>query len=189
MSDPKINKGLESLIEATTRGLREKTDFSGRWCKHFSEDCVERLRQYGETGSLCVNKCEYCNTFKWAVDRAKHYAEKTGIPYLDILRSWEERRDYWYLNYYQDCNQPEIKGDNVRIYDTAEEYKISLQGKGFRCPSCGEETPSGIHCRKCDWKSYGLLGCLGKGVTVFVKENMALATIFMPIGWEDSNDE
>lgn len=185
MNDPEISKGLESLIEATTRGLREKTDFSSRWCKYFSEDCVERLRQYGETGFLCANKCEYCDKFKWTVDRAKHYAERTGIPYLDILRSWEERRDYWYMNYYQDCKQPKIEGNDVRVFDTFREYQNSLQEKGFRCPSCGIETQKPHECT-CGWKAYGLLGCLGKGVTVFVKENMALATIFMPIAWEDN---
>lgn len=179
------NKGLESLIEATAVGLREKTDFPGRWCKHFTEDCISKMRQYGESGTLCEHKCEYCEKFKWAIDRAKHYEEKTGIPYLEVLKSWEEDRDYWFLNYYQDCKQPEIKGDNVRIFDTVDDYKASLQGKEFRCPSCGVATPSPIHCRSCDWKSYGLFGALGKGVTIFVKENMALATIFKPIAWED----
>ena len=176
-------KGLESLIEATAVGLREKRDFPGRWCQHFTEDCIVKMQQYGESGSLCENKCEYCEKFKWTIDRAKHYAEKTGIPYLEILKSWEEKRDYWYLNFYQDCNQPKIKDGNVRLFDTMDDYRNSLGGKGFRCPKCGTETQSPYECI-CDWKSYGLLGTLGKGITVFVKENMAMAEIFMPIAWE-----
>lgn len=184
MSDSPKNKGLESLIEAVLVGLRERSDFPGRWCEYFSEDCVKRLREYGEIGFLCANKCEYCSKFKWAVDRAKHYAEKTDLSYLEILKSWEEERDYWFMNYYQDCKQPEIKDDNVHIFDTVEGFLASLQGKDFRCPSCGSDSSNGVHCRKCDWKAYGLLGCLGKGVTVFVKEKMALATIFVPIAWE-----
>ena len=176
--------GLESLIEATARGLRQKTDFKSRWCEFFTEDCISRMQQYGESGILCEHKCEYCKTFKWAVDRAKHYAEKTGIPYLEVLKSWEQKRDYWYLNYYQDCNQPEIKNGRVRIFDTMKDYRNSLCDKGFICPKCGAETDSPYECA-CDWKAYGLLGTLGKGITVFVKENMAMAEIFMPIAWED----
>ena len=180
-------KGLESLIEATAVGLREKRDFPGRWCEHFTETCITKMRQYGESGSLCEHKCEYCAKFKWAVDRAKHYAEKTGIPYLEILKSWEQKRTYWYLNYYQDCKQPEIKNGSVRMFETVEDLRNSLEGKGFICPKCGAETDSPYEC-SCNWKSYGLFGTLGKGVTVFVKENMAMAEIFMPIAWRTDND-
>ena len=120
-------KGLESLIEAVAVGLREKRDFPGRWCEHFTEGCIERMRQYGETGALCEHKCEYCKSFKWAVDRAKHYEEKTGIPYLDVLKSWEEGRDYWFLNYYQDCKQPKIKDGQVRMFDTRDAFFDSLE--------------------------------------------------------------
>lgn len=191
MSDQlKPEKGLESLIEATVRDQRGEHHFPGRWCKHFEEDrCIERLRDYAETGILCDHKCEYCDKFKWAVDRAKHYAEKTGIPYEEFLKSWEEDRDYWYLNYYQECKQPEIKGDNVRIFDTIADYHESLNQKGFRCPSCGQETSSPFVCHDCEWKSYGLFGCMGKGISVLVKENMALATIFMPVAWEEKDEQ
>lgn len=184
----KDTPGLESLIWDTARDLRDHGDFPGRWCEYFTEECIERMRQYGNTGFLCEHKCEYCNKFMWAVDRAKHYAEKTGVPYLDILNGWERDRDYWYMNYYQDCKQPEIKGDNVRIFDTLEDCRNSLQGKGFRCPSCGAETSNPCHCT-CGWKSYGLFGCLGKGITVFVKKNMGMAEIFMPIAWEEKHDK
>jgi len=70
-----MEKGLESLIEATVRGLREKTDFAGRWCEHFTEDCIGKLKAYAETGAVCGHNCEYCEKFRWAVDRAKHYQE------------------------------------------------------------------------------------------------------------------
>ena len=180
-------KGLESLIEATTKGLREKTDFPGRWCKHFTEECVDKMRQYGETGVLCEHRCEYCTTFMFAVDRAKHYSEKTGLAYLDILKSWESNRKYWYLNYYQDCKQPKIKTGKVRIFETMKDYQDSLGENGFRCPKCGAETSSPYEC-SCNWKSYGLLGTMGKGITVFVKENMAMGEIFMPVAWEKDFD-
>lgn len=40
-----------------------------------------------------------------AVERACHYAEKTGLSASDILDAWERGRDYWYMNFYQDGNQ------------------------------------------------------------------------------------
>ena len=55
-----------------------------------------------------VSKCshKYCDKYKWVIDRAKYYAEKTGKPYEEIIEIWESNRTYWYMNYYQDCNQP-----------------------------------------------------------------------------------
>lgn len=52
------------------------------------------------------HKCfhRYCDTFKWIIDKVKHYNHKTGISVVDILDIWEEKRNYWYMNYYQDCN-------------------------------------------------------------------------------------
>ena len=56
---------------------------------------------------------------KWAVDRAKHYSEKLGIPWEEILNSWESERNYWYMNYYQECRQPRIEGERVQSFMTA----------------------------------------------------------------------
>ena len=181
----KTPKGLESLIEAIAVGLREKRDFPGRWCEHFTEGCIERMRQYGETGVLCEHKCEYCKSFKWAVDQAKHYEEKTDIPYLEVLKSWEENRSYWFLNYYQECNQPKIKDGQVRVFDTKDVFFGSLADKGFRCPSCGAISKDPYKC-SCGWCSYGLLGTMGKGVTVLVKDGIIMSHIFMPIAWEEA---
>lgn len=183
-----MDKGLESLIEAIAKGLREKRDFPGRWCQHFTEDCIEKMREYGNSGYLCEHECEYCNKFKWVVDRAKQYAEKTGISYTQIIEGWERDRAYWFLSYYQDCNQPEIKNGRVRIFETVQDFYSSLEDKGFRCPSCGVETKAPHKC-SCGWCSYGLFGTMGKGITVFIKENMAMSEIFMPVAWESDNQK
>lgn len=180
-----MEKGIESLIEAIAKEQRERTDFIGRWCEHFTDDCIIKMRNYGDSEYLCEHKCEYCEKLKWTVDRAKQYAQRTGIPYTDILRGWESNRDYWYLNYYQDCNQPEIKDGKVFVFETMEDYHKSLNGKGFRCPKCGAETNSPYEC-KCNWKSYGLFKF--NLVTVFVKENMAMGQIFMPVSWEEKGE-
>lgn len=135
---------------------------------------------------------EYRAKFAWAIARAKHYAEKTGLTPEAILDSWEKRRDYWFLNFYQEANQPEIKADRVRIFETVEDLLKSIGSAGFRCPSCCGVSKSPYECNSgkkaygkiCDWKVYGLFGHMGKGIAVFVKEKFALENLFMPIAWE-----
>lgn len=57
-------------------------------------------------GAKCFHK--YCDKYKWVIDRAKSYGEAMGLHWEDILDGWEESRNYWYMNYYQECNQPKI---------------------------------------------------------------------------------
>jgi len=134
---------------------------------------------------------DYRGKLEWVLERAKHYAEKTGLAASDILDAWEAARGYWYMNYYQDCNQPVITGDSVRVFDTLDALKGSIGDKGFRCPACGgvsTDAYSGKEMGKgkvCDWKVYGLFGALGKGIYVFVKSETKGQTVFMPVAWED----
>lgn len=134
----------------------------------------------------------YRAKLSFAIERAKHYAEKTGLSAESILDAWEGKRNYWYMNFYQDCNQPEIKGDSVRVFDTVQALLDSIGKSGFRCPACGGVSKSPYECdsgieregKPCDWKSYGLFGTLGKGINIFVKERIAGQNIFMPVAWE-----
>lgn len=186
--------GIDSLIESITHDLKESLKpymDLGRGCKHYSNDCVDKMKNYGETGLLCDKSCGYCEKFKWIMDRAKHYADVTKIPYLEILENWEKYRDYWYMNYYQECMQPELK-NGTRVFKNVDEFKNSVGDKGFRCPVCKGvstdpcECNSGKEMRKgkiCDWKSYGLLRGLNCVHLYFIEERRN-AEIFMPIAWE-----
>lgn len=179
--------GYEKLKEAVTRDCNGSGP--NEHCGCFNPDgCNVEGHRIGEYGKPGYKSCfhRYCDKFKWVIDRAKHYEEKTCIPWEQILDSWESRRNYWYMNYYQECNQPEIKSDRVRVFDTLEDLKASIGDKGFRCPSCGKISKSPYECTSegCDWKVYGLFKDLGKSVFVFVKEKIAGETIFMPIAWE-----
>lgn len=135
---------------------------------------------------------DYEAKFQWIIKRAENYAEKTGLSADDILDAWENDRTYWYMNYYQESNQPEIKDDNVRLFETLQNLIDSVGNKGFRCPNCGGVTKNPYECdtqievsgKTCNWKSYGLFGTMGKGATVFVKEKIRVDTLFMPIAWE-----
>jgi len=135
---------------------------------------------------------DYRGKLAWAIARAKHYAEKTGLTAEAILDAWEGRRDYWYMNYYQECNQPDIHGEKVHVFDTVAEMLVSIGTAGFRCPACNGASRSAYECttgrklhgKTCDWKVYGLFGHMGKGTAVYVKEKLAGENIFMPIAWE-----
>ena len=118
---------------------------------------------------------DYRGKLNWIVERAQHYQEKTGIDACDILNAWEKRRGYWYMNYYQDCNQPLLDSARVKVFETQTELMQSIGDSGFRCPMCGGisrnpyECESGLEMSKgkiCDWKVYGLFRDAGKGIYV-----------------------
>ena len=44
------------------------------------------------------------NRFHWIINRAKHYAHETGLTIENILNQWEAKRNYWWVNYYQESN-------------------------------------------------------------------------------------
>jgi hypothetical protein len=137
----------------------------------------------------------YRQKLEWAVERAKHYAQKTGLTPEAVLDAWEGKRSYWYMNFYQEANQPSIESDNVRVFETVDELLSSIGKTGFRCPNCEAVTKSPYKCESgalahgkvCDWKVYGLFGHMGKGVSVFVKEKLAIEQLFMPVAWEQKN--
>ena len=195
------HKGYNSLkaaVERDCNGSSGNGCFNANGCdKEFTVMVPSEgvMKQYTDTVCRMNTKCthEYCDKFKWVIDRAKHYGEKLGLNWEDILASWEAKRSYRYMNYYQDCNQPEIKGDRVRVFETVDEMLASIGSREFRCPACGGiskspyECNSGIKVSKgkvCDWKVYGLFGDMGKGVFVYIKEKLTGETIFMPIAWE-----
>lgn len=148
----------------------------------------------GISGKRCFHL--YCDKFTWVVERAKHYGEKLGLDWRDILAQWEADRTYWYMNYYQESNQPEIKGDKVRVFETVDEVLQSFGKREFRCPACHGVSTDPNECNSgqtsggkvCDWKSYGLFGAMGQGVFVYIKEKLRGQTIFMPLAWEVMSD-
>lgn len=67
------------------------------------------------------SKKESYRKFKWVISRAIHYANHTGKSLERVLNVWESKRDYWWLNYYQESNQPKFhsggkKNPSVRTY-------------------------------------------------------------------------
>lgn len=175
-----ITDGYESLKAAVERDCNDKDH-----CGCFSpEGC--KAERHSVSGKRCFHG--YCDKFEWIISRAKHYAEKTGIAWETILTSWENDREYWYMNYYQDCNQPLIGDGAVQIFETIEDFRKSLNSKGFRCPSCGKVTDDAQSCKDCGWKAYGLFGTMGKGVYIVIKGSaLKVHNIFKPVSWEEPN--
>ena len=147
------------------------------------KDIARHARSYDE----CHKQLE------WILKRADHYAEKLNLDAGDILTAWEKGRNYWYMNYYQECEQPEITAERVRVFETIEELHEAIGKDGFRCPRCGGVSKSPYECdsglpmengKTCDWKSWGLFKDLGKGMFIYVKEKLQGQVIFMPIAWE-----
>lgn len=128
-------------------------------------------------------------------DICVHYSEHLDHEPLEIFNALEKKRNYSYPNYYQWSNFPKL--DDIMIFKTKGDMLATIKPKdGFRCPAClGKSTgpnicDSGIEVKKkkCDWKSYGLFGTLGKGMSILVIENWidnpVVFEIFMPIALE-----
>lgn len=156
---------------------------------------VERDEKDGRS-----NHVDHRAKLAWVIDRAEHYAEKTGVTPEHVLDAWENSRDY--VNYYQDSKQPLIEGDNIRVFEDADAAMASFEGKAFRCPACEGESKNPYECNSgvlvaglkgvkapCDWKAYGLFGTLGKGVMIVCKNPYVIDSIFMPIAWEKQPEQ
>lgn len=175
--------GYEKLVEAVKKdcnNIGQCGCFNPTGCDKESH----QIGRYGEPGfKACTHK--YCDKFKWVIERAKHYAEKTGLPWESILDSWEEHRNYWYMNYYQEANQPEIKSDKVRVFETVQDFREAVKDRRFRCPHFGGISSDPYKCNAggCDWKIYGFISF--GGIHVFCKDAMIGERIFMPVAWEE----
>lgn len=182
----------ESLLKSVKSDCNEGED-----C--FNSNGCNKKRYRHEEGHCYVNtKCfhNYCDKFKWIIDRAKHYSEKTGIPMKDILNGWEKQRGYSWNNFYQEANQPEIKSDKVIVVDNREDFFKKFPSKKFICPNCKGISTDPNTCNsgamvnlingnkkkeKCNWCSGGLFGTCGEGIHIYLKDDLRIIEIFKPI--------
>ncbi len=82
---------------------------------------------------------------KWVLERADQYAKACNTTREKILEAWETKRTYWWVNFYQGCNQPNLEEHGttpvVMVKDWLKEAqerfgKEPLDWK-FACPCCG----------------------------------------------------
>lgn len=166
-----------------------------KWKKDNStKEIIEKLKQEARdswSGSIGEERATELETY--LMKKLEEYSEKLNIPQVEILKAWEINRNYSAINYYQECNQPDIRTDNTKVFDTVEEMIKSLGDNKFRCPRCGQISTNPYKCdsgfkidkgKICDWNVRGLFGDLGKGIFVYCKDKLVGETIFMPISWE-----
>lgn len=156
------------------------------------ESLIARLRESAHGGWSGVETHRDADRLERFVrNMLTNYSQVLGISEGDILRKIESRRNYWSVNYYQDCNFPNLK--DVKVFETIKQLKETFPSHKFVCPACngistdpstcnsGKEISKG---KVCDWKSWGLFRTMGKGYRFIVKEdflnNPVVHEIFMP---------
>ena len=153
------------------------------------ETCIEKyrpddMRRRDAVRDLIADVCD-------------EYSKAFGMTPAEIFESIEAQRDYWAVNYYQRANFPSL--DGVTIYEDEDHLRRVIDGRGFRCPRCKGVTQDPYVCKSgedmepgkpCDWKSFGLFGCLDGGHTVLMRskfpEFVQPQTIFMPVALEST---
>lgn len=174
-------------------GNSEQDGYRRLW-QAVQNDCLEHggvLHPEGccDCGMGCFHR--YCDKFRWAVDRAKEYEKATGIDWKDILTDWENNRTYWYMNYYQECNQPKIEGRRVRVFETENDKIQSFAGLGFRCPRCGMITNNAHICDNCYLSMYSSKEAYESSMCVYayIRSTCRTSHFFMPVAWEGEKNE
>lgn len=87
---------------------------------------VHDLQEAAKRERPLRGKAEFLRKLQWVINRAKHYAYHTGKSIESILNEWEAKRSYWWLNYYQECNQPKFHSGAwkpMKIKGTRKYYK------------------------------------------------------------------
>ena len=124
--------------------------------------------------------------------RLENYSFHTGLSKDEILNALENKRNYSAVNFYQETKLPLLE-DGIIVLDSLKEFKDKFPSGKSTCPSCGKESTDYYECSQynCDWKVYGLLGDLGKGIKVIIKdkflENPVPINIFKPIELKQRN--
>lgn len=144
-------------------------------------------KNYQHTGSR--RKPEIDRFMRFVVGISQHYAKKLNISQQEVLYLWEKNRTYWALNYYQQANFPKITAKDVYFFNSSNDFHKRFPSRQYICPACNSISTNMMICNSgkeidgkvCDWKSFGLFGCLGKGITVILKDNLKPIQIFKPI--------
>lgn len=125
----------------------------------------------------------------WIEAMVNAYAEALNLSADEVITIMEARRNYSWPNYYQEANFPGIEADSIYgVFETVDEFRdyTHVHWVGFKCPKCGDTSPSPTECihrirkdEKCDWCSYGLFES-PKGV-IIKSQGLRKIPIFEPV--------
>lgn len=141
---------------------------------------------------------------EWIRNRAEQYAEKFNKTTDEIIAIWESKRNYSFMNYYQECNIPDLSEKQTILQSDwlkqAEDRFGSIKNAKFVCPSCGHIQGVGEFLRagldvnesyqccasrfpelhykndKCKWTTGGLLN-IG-GLSVLNENTLKIVNVF-----------
>jgi hypothetical protein len=172
-----MEKGLESFKASVMKDCQDgEKCFSENGCTkeryvHLPQDNKKLIEMGFKTKYVAQTKCfhDYCAKYKWVIERANHYAEKTGKTVDEVMKIWETDRRYWYMNYYQECNQPLLNSESIINYEDWISELKSRFGEdskkwAFKCPNCGnvqtvqDFVDNGLE----EYKDYVYFNCIGR---------------------------
>lgn len=81
--------------------------------KSLKEAYMSDARRAGKEARPMRSKGELYEKFQWVISRCFHYAQALNKQPWDVLDEWESKRDYWWLNYYQESRQPKIRPESI----------------------------------------------------------------------------
>ncbi|MCG3743121.1 hypothetical protein EXA18_06410 [Vibrio cincinnatiensis] len=81
--------------------------------KSLKEAYMRDARNAGKEARPMRNKEELYKKLQWVISRCIHYAQALNKQPWDVLDEWESKRDYWWLNYYQESKQPKIRPESI----------------------------------------------------------------------------
>lgn len=150
---------VQQMSELLDYMVAERTSYgcSSERYKRFESQYRELGKQLPK-GILTLNACkEYDeklrntdqatidNRYRFAIGAARQYAAACGTTYEEVLASWETRRDYWWVNFYQECKIPSLNTGKPHKVVMLKDWQAEgerLFGKDpkdwrFVCPACG----------------------------------------------------
>jgi len=91
--------------------------------------CTKDVIDSVNRSSPMRKKEDFYKLFRWVIARAQNYAYHQNTSVEAVLDKWEKRRDYWWLNYYQESRQPKISSGRRRNVQPAKELTRIKLGK------------------------------------------------------------
>lgn len=121
--------------------------------------------------------------------RSAHYAEKLGIEQERIVELWEEKRNFYIPNYYQDSNFPTLDDSNTVIVSDMDEFKKKFPKLEYKCPQ-NHLIKNATYCMYCDMYAMDGLFNFGQVKVISIADFERVSRperIFRPVEMECQN--
>lgn len=179
------------VMNMSEQELMGISKFRGDWQKFLEENRelgLENLIELLMRKEMRKEQGRFDDKPEYIKNKCTAYAEKLDLDPVDVFLWFEHDRSYWAANYYQQCKQPDLS--NIALYETLDDFKKNYaEDQKYLCPRCGYPSTNPQRCnsgvdigtpklgqegvaKPCDWASFGFFGCLGKGETFLVRQEI-----------------